>query len=225
MPQAMPGSTATPFASEQFRGRSKNGAWGDSIEELDWSIGKIMDKLVDLDLDEQTLVIWTSDNGAPLARDQSSQARGNNKPLHGRGYTTSEGAFRVPTIMWWPGHVPAGTVCNELSTTMDLLPTFAALAQTDVAGGAHIDGHNITGLVTGAPMKRLPMMRSSITSVINCKQYVADRGNCFCRFSNSQSIRTSSRDRQRKPMVNSHCCSMSSMTSHARKTLLTTSRR
>ena len=156
MPQAMPGSTATPFASEQFRGRSKNGAWGDSIEELDWSIGKIMDKLVDLDLDEQTLVIWTSDNGAPLARDQSSLARGNNKPLHGRGYTTSEGAFRVPTIMWWPGHVPAGTVCNELSTTMDLLPTFAALAQTDVAGGAHIDGHNITGLVTGSPNETTP---------------------------------------------------------------------
>jgi len=156
LPQAMPGSTAAPFASEQFKGRSGNGPWGDSIEELDWSIGKIMDKLVELELDENTLVIWTSDNGAPMARDPSSLARGTNRPLHGRGYTTSEGAFRVPTIMWWPTRIPPGTTCNELSTTMDLLPTFAALAKTQGHNDLKVDGHDITPLILAEQNAKSP---------------------------------------------------------------------
>jgi arylsulfatase A len=146
MPQAMPGSTSTPYSSSEFRGKSRNGAWGDSVEELDWSTGQILDHLVQLKLAKNTLVIWTSDNGAPLARDINSPIRGSNLPLHGRGYTTAEGAFRVPTIMWWPGRIPAKTECVELATTMDLLPTFAALA-----GGQPpkhvIDGHDIRSLI------------------------------------------------------------------------------
>ena len=149
MPQAMPGSTAAPFASEEFRGRSKNGPWGDSIEELDWSIGKIMDKLVTLGIDERTLVIWTSDNGAPMTRTKGSVTRGTNSPLHGRGYTTSEGAFRVPTIMWWPTHISPGTVCQELATTMDLLPTFARLGGAGLPLGRKVDGHDISSLLVG----------------------------------------------------------------------------
>ena len=128
LPQAMPGSTSAPFASPRFKGKSQNGPWGDSVEELDWSTGEILDKLKELDIDERTLVIFTSDNGAPLARDVNSPTRGSNKPYHGRGYTTAEGAFRVPTIMWWPGEVKAGSRCDTLLSTMDLLPTFAALA-------------------------------------------------------------------------------------------------
>lgn len=149
MPQAMPGSTAAPFASAEFRGRSKNGPWGDSIEELDWSIGKIMDKLVTLGIDHRTLVIWTSDNGAPMTRTQGSVARGTNSPLHGRGYTTSEGAFRVPTIMWWPKKISPGTVCKELATTMDLLPTFASLGGAKLPLLRKVDGHDITSLIVG----------------------------------------------------------------------------
>ena len=148
-PQAMPGSTATPFASPAFKGKSRNGPWGDSIEELDWSTGQILDKLVELGIDDQTLVIWTSDNGAPLARDTSSPTRGSNAPLFGRGYTTGEGAFRVPTIAWWPGTVPAGTVCDELATTMDLLPTCALLAGIKPPADRKIDGHDIRPLLRG----------------------------------------------------------------------------
>ncbi len=155
-PQAMPGSTATPFASEAFRGKSRNGPWGDSIEELDWSTGQLLDTLVELELDDSTLVIWTSDNGAPLARDPSSPSRGSNRPLHGRGYTTAEGAFRVPTIMWWPGQVPAGTVCAELATTMDLLPTFALLAGADRTSDLPIDGHTIAPLIFGVDGAKSP---------------------------------------------------------------------
>ena len=114
-PQAMPGSTSTPFSSEAFKGKSKNGPWGDAIEELDWSMGVILDQLNELGIAENTLVIWTSDNGAPINRDLNNLSRGSNRPLHGRGYTTSEGAFRVPTIVWQPGQVPADTTCDELS--------------------------------------------------------------------------------------------------------------
>lgn len=155
-PQAMPGSTKEPFSSKAFRGKSKNGPWGDSIEELDWSTGQILDKLVELGIDENTLVIWTSDNGSPMSRNMETTERGTNKPLYGRGYTTSEGAFRVPTIMWWPGKVPEGTVCNELATTMDLLPTFAHLADGKVPQDRIIDGHDILPLIEGKMDAKTP---------------------------------------------------------------------
>ncbi len=146
-PQAMPGSTSTPFSSPAFKGKSHNGPWGDAIEELDWSIGVMLDQLVELGIAENTLVIWTSDNGAPINRDANDLSRGSNRPLHGRGYTTSEGAFRVPAIVWQPGKVPAGTVCDELASTMDLLPTFAKLAGNDSPPEKKIDGHDIAGLL------------------------------------------------------------------------------
>lgn len=155
-PEAMPGSTAAPFASPAFKGKSKNGPWGDSIEELDWSAGRILDKLVELGIDKRTLVIWTSDNGAPLAREGNSLARGANAPYFGRGYTTSEGAFRMPTIMWWPGQIAPGTVCADFSTTMDLLPTFASLAGGKAPTDRKIDGHDITPLILNLPGARTP---------------------------------------------------------------------
>ena len=155
-PQAMPGSTVKPFASPKFKGKSKNGPWGDSVEELDWSTGQILDKLVELGIDKNTLVIWTSDNGAPMARDMDSPARGTNKPLFGRGYSTAEGAFRVPTIAWWPSKVPAGTTCSELSTTMDFMPTFARLAGGKAPQDRKIDGHDVRALILDEPNAKTP---------------------------------------------------------------------
>lgn len=149
LPHAMPGSTRSPFASPMFKGKSQNGGWGDSIEELDWSTGQILDKLVELKIDRRTLVIWTSDNGAPTTGKSDDPSLGSNLPLHGRGYTTSEGAFRVPTIMWWPGKIPAATTCTELATTMDVLPTFAKLAGGSAPEGRVIDGKDIRPLVLG----------------------------------------------------------------------------
>ncbi len=149
LPHAMPGSTRKPFAGKAFRGKSANGAWGDSVEELDWSQGRILDKLVELGIDDSTLVIWTSDNGAPGSPGDAT--RGSNAPLHGRGYTTAEGAFRVPTLAWWPGKIPAGTVCDELVTTMDLLPTLALLAGGEPPRDRNIDGHDIRSLLWGEP--------------------------------------------------------------------------
>ncbi|MDF1823317.1 MAG: sulfatase [Verrucomicrobiales bacterium] len=155
-PQAMPGSTETPFSSEAFRGKSANGPWGDSIEELDWSTGQLLDQLEELGIAEDTLVVWTSDNGAPIQRTAGDFTRGSNQPLHGRGYTTSEGAFRVPTLIWQPGKVPAKTTCEEFSTTMDLLPTFVAMAGGNPVSKLKRDGYDISDLILGTEKAKTP---------------------------------------------------------------------
>lgn len=142
---AMPGSTTSPFSSRHFRGKSKNGSWGDSIEELDWSTGEILKTLKQLDLERHTLVVWASDNGAP----RRDPPQGLNLPLAGWGYTCTEGGQRVPCIMRWPGKIPAARTCGELCTTMDLLPTFARLVGGEPFQDRVIDGHDIWPLMVG----------------------------------------------------------------------------
>ena len=152
LPHAMPGSTSSPFASGRFRGKSANGPWGDSVEELDWSTGKILRTVKQLGLDDRTLVVWVSDNGAP----RRNPPQGLNLPLAGWGYTTAEGGQRVPCIMRWPGRIPAGRTCAELCTTMDLLPTLARLAGAELRADRIIDGRDIRPLMTGKAGARSP---------------------------------------------------------------------
>jgi len=130
------------FASKEFHGKSANGRYGDSVEEIDWSTGKILDALKQHGLDKNTLVIFTSDNGS------NGRNGGSNAPLSGAKGGTMEGGMRVPMIARWPGRIPAGGICNELSSTMDFLPTFAALSG-GLLSANKIDGHNITPLLTG----------------------------------------------------------------------------
>jgi arylsulfatase A-like enzyme len=153
---AMPGSTPEPFASAAFRGRSRNGPWGDAVEELDDSTGRILDELRSLGLDRRTCVLWTSDNGAPLARNPEDPSRGTNRPLPGRGYTTDEGGFRVPMLAWWPGTIPAGTRCGEFVTLMDLMPTLCHLAGGVPPGDRTVDGRDIRPLLLGEDGARSP---------------------------------------------------------------------
>ena len=141
---AMPGSTQAPYSSEAFRGKSANGPWGDSVEEIDWSTGQIVEALDRLKLTDNTLVIWTSDNGAP----KRNPPQGSNKPLRGWGYDTSEGGMRVPLVARWPGRIPAGKACAEVCSLMDLLPTFANLAGAALPKSRRIDGRNIGPLLT-----------------------------------------------------------------------------
>lgn len=136
--QTMPGSTPHPFSSERFRGQSRNGAYGDAVEELDWSTGEILAALQRLELDRQTLVIWTSDNGAV----RRNPPQGSNAPYRGWGYDTSEGAMRVPCVMRWPGQIAAGAVNDAVCSTIDMLPTFAALADAPLPS-CRIDGHDL----------------------------------------------------------------------------------
>lgn len=148
---ALPGSRKVPEVGERFRGRSANGPWGDAVEEIDWSTGEILAALKRLGLDEKTLVIWTSDNGAPRQEPQ----RASNEPLGGWGYTTSEGGMRVPFIARWPGRVPAERTCDELITLMDLLPTFAAITGAPLPTRP-IDGKEIQPLLFGQSGARSP---------------------------------------------------------------------
>lgn len=146
LPQAMPGSTDRPFASPDFQGRSANGPYGDAVEELDWSTGQIMAGLQELGLDEQTLVVWTSDNGAVGWQPR----QGSNAPLQGYGYDTSEGSHRMPCLARWPGHIPAGATCEAVTSMMDWLPTVAGLTGAAVPPTA-LDGHDIQVLLRGEP--------------------------------------------------------------------------
>ena len=141
------------FASEKFKGTSKRGLYGDVIEELDWSTGEILKAIQSLGLDENTLVIWTSDNGPWL----SMKAKGGSAlPLKGGKFTTWEGGMREPTVMRWPGKIPAGTVCSQVAATIDFLPTFAALAGAKPPSGRVIDGKNILPLMLGEPGAKSP---------------------------------------------------------------------
>ncbi len=142
---AMPGSTPTPFSSEAFRGRSANGPYGDSVEELDWSTGRILDAIDLHGLERDTLVVWTSDNGA-VRRDP---VHGSNLPLGGWGYTTTEGGQRVPCIARWPGRIPGGRTCAAVTTLMDWMPTFAAFASTRPPRDRAVDGRDLGPLLAG----------------------------------------------------------------------------
>ena len=114
--------------SEKFRGKSKQGLYGDVMMEVDWSIGEIMKALERNGLDKNTLVIFTSDNGPWLNFGNHAGTTGGLR--EGKG-TSWEGGQRVPCIMRWPGVIPAGEICNKLASSIDILPTLAAIT------GAH----------------------------------------------------------------------------------------
>jgi arylsulfatase A-like enzyme len=131
------------FAGEAFRGRSEGGLYGDSVEELDWSLGQVLGTLSDLELDETTLVIFTSDNGPWWQGDPGE--------FRGRKNNISEGGLRVPFIARWPGQLPAGTVSDALSVNFDLFPLCLALARMPVPHDRLIDGRDMLPVLKGQP--------------------------------------------------------------------------
>jgi arylsulfatase A-like enzyme len=135
------------YASAEFRGRTARGLFGDVIEELDWSVGEILRALEELKLDEKTLVIFTTDNGA---------ASGSSKPLRAKKGSLYDGGIRVPCIMRWPGKIPAGTVCSEVAATIDLLPTLAHVTGGKVPDDRIIDGRDVWPLMQGTPGAKSP---------------------------------------------------------------------
>jgi arylsulfatase A-like enzyme len=141
LPHTMPHNPVN--SSEIFQGKSANGGYGDSVEEIDWSTGEILKTLKKEGLDKNTLVIFTSDNGA------AKKWGGSNLPLSGWKGTTMEGGMRVPCVMRWPEKIPAGEICNNIAITMDLLPTFARLAGAKIPTDRIIDGKDIWLLMNG----------------------------------------------------------------------------
>jgi arylsulfatase A-like enzyme len=125
-------------ASPAFKGKSNWGLIGDAIEEIDWSVGQILQTLKELNLEQNTLVVFTSDNGA---------ASGSAGPLRGKKGTLYEGGVREPCIMRWPGKIPAGTTCQQIAGNIDMLPTFCKLIGLKPPGDRVIDGRDITSLM------------------------------------------------------------------------------
>ena len=134
-------------ASDDFRGRSTRGLYGDAVEELDWSVGRILAELKRIGLDDSTLVVYLSDNGPEVGHD--SRYTGSAEPLRGRKYSNWEGGVRVPAIMRWPAKIPAGQVSDALATSMDVFPTLAALAGARSPAGIEIDGGDISPVLFG----------------------------------------------------------------------------
>ncbi|WP_417847554.1 sulfatase [Thalassoglobus sp.] len=140
------------FVSEKFQDKSEQGLYGDVIMEIDWSVGEILGRLKHHGIDENTLVIFTSDNGPWLSYGNHA---GSAKPLREGKGTAWEGGVRVPCIMRWPGKIPAGTTCNELAATIDLFPTIAKLIDSELPSHA-IDGKNIWPLMSGEVGAKTP---------------------------------------------------------------------
>ena len=140
------------FRSEAFAGKSKRGPYGDVVTELDWSVGEILQTLTDLNLEQNTLVIFMSDNGPFLSYGDHAGSAG---ALREGKLTSFEGGVRTPCLMRWPAKIAAGTECQEPACTIDLLPTIAKLTEAK-RPDLKIDGLDISPLILGTSSEGSP---------------------------------------------------------------------
>ncbi|MCL4123844.1 UNVERIFIED_CONTAM: hypothetical protein GTU68_051736 [Idotea baltica] len=140
------------FVSDKFKGKSARGLYGDVIEEIDWSVGEILKSLEENGLTENTLVIFTSDNGPWLNYGEHS---GEALPLREGKGTAWEGGVRVPCVMQWPGNIPAGIENSLSAMTIDVLPTIAEITGADLPT-LPIDGKSILPMLKGNPDAETP---------------------------------------------------------------------
>jgi arylsulfatase A len=135
------------FASDKFRGTSPRGLYGDVVEELDWSVGQVLDLLRRERLSENTLVFFTSDNGPWLPQEHHGGSAGLLR--EGKG-STWEGGMRVPGIAWWPGRIRSGATTRELAVNLDLFPTSLALAGAALPADRVLDGSDMAPILFGS---------------------------------------------------------------------------
>jgi arylsulfatase A-like enzyme len=134
------------FVSSRFQGHSERGLYGDAIEEIDAGVGQILAHLKKLGIDEQTMVIFTSDNGPWLEYGVDGGSAG---PLRGGKGSLWEGGMRVPAVVCWPGHIPAGQRTSAIAANMDLLPTLAGCAGVELPDDRLIDGRDLWPVLAG----------------------------------------------------------------------------
>lgn len=140
------------FVSDKFRGKSEQGLYGDVIMEIDWSVGKIRQKIEDLGLAENTLIIFTSDNGPWLSYGGHAGLQGGLR--EGKG-TSWDGGIRVPAIFTWPGKIQAGTIQDQSAMSIDILPTLAEITGSSLPE-LTIDGTSIWSLIQGKNLNPKP---------------------------------------------------------------------
>ena len=136
------------YPGKRWAGKSPHGIYSDWVEEMDWSVGQVLETLRELKLDAKTLVLFTSDNGGT--------ARAANAPLRGHKNSTWEGGMRVPTIAWWPGKISAGTTSDAITGMIDVLPTFVKLAGGQVPTDRKLDGGDAWPVFGGASDAKPP---------------------------------------------------------------------
>ncbi len=163
-----------------FQGKSVNGRYGDWVEEVDWSVGRVFATLHELKLDRRTLVLFTSDNGPWLAQGRDGGVAG---PMRGGKGWTWEGGVREPTVAWWPGRIPADTVCDAVASEMDVLPTLVKLAGGQLPTDPVIDGKDIWPLLSGqskqSPHEALYYFNGNRLEAVRCgpwKLTIVERG-------------------------------------------------
>ncbi|WP_406684714.1 sulfatase [Seonamhaeicola sp. MEBiC1930] len=132
--------------SDEFKGTSKRGLYGDVVEEIDYNVGRILDKLKENGLDENTYVVFTSDNGPWWIKKEHG---GSAEPLRGAKTSAWDGAFKVPAVIRAPGKVSEGVEVHHVTATIDLLPTIANIAGANIPTDRVIDGVDISGLLKG----------------------------------------------------------------------------
>jgi arylsulfatase A-like enzyme len=135
----------TPLAAgREFAGRSRHGSYGDVVEELDWSVGEILKKIREENLEENTIVIFCSDNGPARA---ASRPAGNTGGLRGGKGTAWEGGVRVPCVLRWPGRIPGNITRPGMASLMDLFPTLTLAAGAELPTNHVLDGVDLTGFL------------------------------------------------------------------------------
>jgi arylsulfatase A-like enzyme len=134
------------YASDAFRDTSERGLYGDVVEEMDASFGAILDALKTNGLADNTLVVFTSDNGPWASKFEEGGSAGLRRGAKGQ---TWEGGMREPTLFWWPGMIPAGSISRELGTTMDLMATVASLTGATLPDCRDLDSHDLSGVLFG----------------------------------------------------------------------------
>jgi arylsulfatase A len=143
---------------KSFEGKSGFSIYMDWVEEVDWSVGRILDTLREQGLTSNTMVLFTSDNGPWMSLTKKGHG-GYAEPLRGGKFNTWEGGMRVPTLVWWPGKIEAGSVSDGIVSELDVLPTLVGLAGGKVPGDRKIDGVDVWPLLSGktkeSPRKEL----------------------------------------------------------------------
>ncbi|MCB1227237.1 MAG: sulfatase-like hydrolase/transferase, partial [Verrucomicrobiales bacterium] len=134
------------YPGMKWRGTSKNGLTGDWTQEVDWSVGRVLDTVRELGLEKNTFILFTSDNGGTKV--------GFNTPLRGHKGSTWEGGMRVCTIAWWPGKIPAGTETRAITGMLDMLPTIAEIAGVQPPQDRKLDGVSVLSALTGDAQPR-----------------------------------------------------------------------
>ncbi|XP_077637713.1 steryl-sulfatase [Lonchura striata] len=139
------------YASENFKGKSKHGLYGDAVEEMDWSVGQVLNVLERHNLSDKSLVYFTSDQGAHVEEISSAgEVHGGYNGIYKGGKSTNwEGGIRVPGLLRWPGVVQAGAYIDEPTSNMDIFPTIVQLADAQLPSDRIIDGHDLLPLLQG----------------------------------------------------------------------------